>query len=121
MGGVPGRRRLGIGRDPARLRGCVHFFHSLHVGVKLKRNILSIIVVFADPPPTLIDTLSTQTDALTLQPDIADIPDPTTLLDWAVLILNTPDPELKVRPSFSPLPVRCYIYIPNRSNAREKQ
>ena len=53
---------------------------------------------FADPPPPRLEklTLSPATDASQEQPLVPlDLP-PSTLIEWGVLILNTPDPDLKV-------------------------
>jgi len=59
---------------------------------------------FADPPPNPTSRDSTSpppqpTDIQTPQePVVPEVDPPTTLVEWAVLILNTPDPTLKVSP-----------------------
>jgi hypothetical protein len=61
---------------------------------------------FADPPPSRHpDTCASITNSdpsgvisvNKVTEDIVPTPPPTTLIQWAVLILNTPDPVLKVR------------------------
>ena len=54
---------------------------------------------FADPPPTK-EKASTTLESTPSQADEAVVPlenPPKTLMQWAVLILNTPNPTLKVR------------------------
>ena len=54
---------------------------------------------FADPPPPNLEKLSlsagADSDSATHEPLIPLDQEPSTLIEWAVLILNTPDPDLK--------------------------
>ncbi|KAF8579145.1 DUF455-domain-containing protein [Ramaria rubella] len=56
---------------------------------------------FADPPPALLSpeelTISPVVDASSQDPLVPSDNEPRTLIEWAVLILNTPDPDLKVQ------------------------
>ena len=60
---------------------------------------------FADPPPNPTPGVSPShlqqpTDASTTpEPIVPEVDPPTTLIEWGVLILNTPNPTLKVSPS----------------------
>ena len=63
---------------------------------------------FADPPPVVNSSMGTQNvDLITLKEDIVPIENPPkTLVDWAVLILNTSHPQLKVPGVLTVVPSR---------------
>jgi hypothetical protein len=71
--------------------------HSIR-GVSTARLIIALD--FADPPKIAVAPLLPNTTASSptrpAEPVIPDAHPPTTLIQWAVLILNTPDPVLKV-------------------------
>lgn len=58
---------------------------------------------FADPPPAPVDIsdLSIEDVETEMEPVVPAENPPTTLMEWAVLILNTPHPTLKVEFSSS--------------------
>ena len=60
-------------------------------------------VEFADQPLHVRNTSQTQPDPQDTDPVVPISGAPTTLIEWAVLILNTPHPSLKV----SDLDIRC--------------
>lgn len=54
---------------------------------------------FADPPPPLATPIAVSDSVHAFTTDEEIVPTinvPSTLMDWAVLILNTPNPTLKV-------------------------
>jgi hypothetical protein len=58
---------------------------------------------FADPPPPVPTNIFPQSQPHELREQDPVVPEtdaPTTLMQWAVLILNTPNPTLKVNESF---------------------
>lgn len=61
------------------------------------KMLFSIWLEFADPPMSLANLSLNDTTTDKASPAVDEGPEPKTLLDWAVLILNTPNPELKVR------------------------
>jgi hypothetical protein len=70
----------------------------------VKTEWLTIAPDFADPPKNAVAPLLPITTASSpdrpAEPVVPDAHPPTTLIQWAVLILNTPDPVLKVTYSF---------------------
>lgn len=61
-------------------------------------------VDFADPPN--LSRLSLNDAGPTQPQEELDQPPPTTLLEWAVLILNTSQPQLKVHPAIATILVQ---------------
>jgi hypothetical protein len=60
---------------------------------------------FADPPPSVATQRVPQvpsTEVRAVEPLVPTSQAPTTLMQWAVLILNTPNPTLKAR--------RCHYF-----------
>jgi len=60
---------------------------------------LTSSIAFADPPPLASDPITSNGTSAATQEDEPVVPlenPPKTLMEWAVLILNTPHPRLKV-------------------------
>jgi hypothetical protein len=75
----------------------VGFQYFLHVIRFLERRTPT---EFADPPPPVPANIFSQSQPHELreqEPVVPETDAPTTLMQWAVLILNTPNPTLKVR------------------------
>lgn len=64
----------------------------------IELNVLLLDTEFADPPqaPVDISDLSIEDLETEMEPVVPVENPPTTLMEWAVLILNTPHPTLKV-------------------------
>jgi hypothetical protein len=72
------------------------------------RSICTTWAEFADPPPRQ-STSSEEQQPHSIPPvPPSDVPEPTTLREYAVLILNTPNPELKV--NLNPLFVYTFLF-----------
>lgn len=75
-----------------------------HVSKPLRKLIHLTYSDFADPPPNptigAANSPSPQPADISAPPEpiIPQVDPPTTLVEWAVLILNTPNPTLKVNP-----------------------